>query len=92
MIIGCSALKRVYRDRIRDTAGGPITFVHLNGSKSLIAQRMKSRAGHFMPPALLDSQFASLEPPQIDESAIAVNIDQLIEELVDEIIDKLGQI
>lgn len=73
-IIGCSALKRSYRDRIRSRAGGPVNFVHLSGSRDLIAERMKARQGHFMPPSLLDSQFAALEPPGDDERAITVEI------------------
>jgi gluconokinase len=75
MIIGCSALKRAYRDRIRARAGGPVTFIHLAGSRDLIAARMAERQGHYMPLSLLDSQFAALEPPGPDE-AITVDIDQ----------------
>lgn len=74
LIIGCSALRRSYRDRIRAGAGGPVTFVHLTGSKALIAARMTARQGHFMPPALLDSQFASLEPPGPEEQALALDV------------------
>jgi gluconokinase len=75
-IVGCSALRRRYRDHIRRVAGGPVMFIHLAGSKAVIAERMQARSGHFMPPALLDSQFATLEPPGPDEEAIAVDIDQ----------------
>ena len=74
LILGCSALKRAYRDIIRDAAGGPVRFVHLAGSRELIAARMTSRPGHFMPPALLDSQFAALEAPGADEGAVTVDI------------------
>ena len=74
MIIGCSALKRSYRDIIRARAGGPVTFVHLSGSRQLIGERMTARTGHFMPPALLDSQFATLEPPAADEDAVTVDV------------------
>jgi gluconokinase len=76
MIIGCSALRRVYRDRITVAAGAPVCFVHLAGSRAVIEARMRSRQGHFMPPALLDSQFATLEPPASDENAVTVDIDQ----------------
>lgn len=75
-VIGCSALKRSYRDIIRTAAGGPVTFLHLHGEKAVIAARMAAREGHFMPPALLDSQFAALELPDADEDAIIVDIDQ----------------
>ncbi len=74
-IVGCSALKRAYRDRIRDGAGGPVQFVHLAGSHDLIAARMAQRQGHYMPLSLLDSQFAALEPPGPEE-ALTVSIDQ----------------
>ena len=68
VIVGCSALKRAYRDRIRAGAGGPVRFVHLAGSRPVIEARMAARTGHFMPAALLDSQFAALEPPGPDEA------------------------
>jgi gluconokinase len=86
LIVGCSALKRRYRDLIRQEAHAPVTFVHLSGTKELIAARMATRTGHFMPPSLLDSQFAALEPPGDDEDAITVDIDQTILETVDAIV------
>ncbi|WP_245875465.1 gluconokinase [Tabrizicola aquatica] len=88
VILGCSALKRAYRDRIRAGAGGPVTFVHLAGSRDLIAARMAQRTGHYMPLSLLDSQFAALEPPGPDE-AITVDIAQPLPELVDAILARL---
>jgi gluconokinase len=84
LIIGCSALRRAYRDRIRAGAGGPVRFVHLSGSRAVIAARMAARKGHFMPPALLDSQFATLEPPGPDE-AITIDIDQPLDAIVAQI-------
>jgi gluconokinase len=74
-IIGCSALKRAYRDRIRRFAPDA-RFVHLTGSRAVIEARMAARTGHFMPLSLLDSQFAALEPPGPDEAAISVDIDR----------------
>ena len=91
MIIGCSALKRRYRDAITATAGHPVTFIHLSGSRSVIEARMQARKGHFMPPALLDSQFAALEPPAPDENAFAVDIDQALPAIVDAIAAGLSQ-
>lgn len=82
MIIGCSALKRIYRDWIRKAAGSAVTFIHLAGSKALIADRLQARKGHFMPASLIDSQFAALEPPQADERAITVSIDASLEKIV----------
>ena len=88
VILGCSALKRVYRDRIRAGAGGPVTFLHLAGSRELIAARMAARRGHYMPTSLLDSQFATLEPPGADE-AITVDIDQPLPDLVATVLQRL---
>jgi gluconokinase len=89
VIVGCSALRRSYRDRIRAGAGGPVCFVHLTGSPALIATRMAERPGHFMPASLLDSQFATLEPPGPDEEAITVDIDQPLDRLVEDILRQM---
>lgn len=89
IIVGCSALKRAYRARIRDGAGGPVRFVHLAGSRELIASRMSARSGHYMPASLLDSQFAALEPPGPDE-ALTIDIDQPLSAIVDTIISKIS--
>ena len=72
-VVSCSALKRAYRDRLR-TAAPNVFFLHLTGDRSLIAQRMEQRADHFMPPSLLESQFATLEPLQPDERGAAVSV------------------
>jgi gluconokinase len=75
-VVSCSALKRAYRDRLRAAAApGALFFVHLDGDRALIADRMAARFGHFMPQALLDSQFAALEPLQGDEDGVVVGID-----------------
>jgi gluconokinase len=73
-VVACSALRRAYRDIL--IGDRPDTMViYLRGSKQLIEARMKARQGHFMPPALLDSQFATLEEPGPDENPIIVDID-----------------
>lgn len=84
VIIGCSALKRAYRDLIRDNAGGPVVFVHLAGTRALIESRMSARVGHFMPTSLLDSQFADLQPLAEDEAGFKVDIDQPLAAIVDD--------
>ena len=84
VIVGCSALRRAYRDRLRAGAGGPLWFIHLAGSRALIASRMAARTGHYMPTSLLDSQFAALEPPGTDEAFI-IDIDQPLAVLIDAI-------
>lgn len=90
-IIGCSALKRRYRDLIRHEAVSPVVFVHLSGSRDLIAARMAARTGHFMPTSLLDSQFAALELPEADEQAITVDIGQPLEAVVAKIATSLEE-
>ncbi|WP_307145943.1 gluconokinase [Rhizobium tibeticum] len=89
LIVGCSALKRAYRDHILETADAPVTFIHLAGTSDVINARMNDRKGHFMPPALLASQFAALEPPEINEKAINVNIDRPLVSIVDTIVAQL---
>lgn len=74
IVIACSALKRSYRDRIIATANGHVRFLFLNGDKALLRSRMATRSKHFMPPALLDSQLSTLEPPTQDEDAVMVDI------------------
>lgn len=81
VIVGCSALRRAYRDRLRAGAGGPVQFIHLTGSRDVIAGRMAARTGHYMPTSLLDSQFAALEPPAPDE-ALAIDIDQPLDTII----------
>ncbi|MDB5655616.1 MAG: carbohydrate kinase, thermoresistant glucokinase family [Tardiphaga sp.] len=88
IVIACSALKRAYRDVLvhgRDD----IRIVYLDGSRELIAERMKSRKGHFMPTGLLDSQFATLQPPGSDENPIVVSIDASVEAIIDAIIGQM---
>ncbi|MFW2513081.1 gluconokinase [Demequina sp. SO4-13] len=69
-IVACSALKRVYRDCIRDVAGDAVVFIHLAAPQSVLEPRVRRRAeheGHFAPVGLLDSQYAALEPLAPDE-------------------------
>lgn len=72
-VVSCSALKRGYRDLLRD--GRPqLRFLHLSGTPDLIGSRIQYRRGHFMPAGLLDSQLASLEPLGAGEPAVTVAI------------------
>ena len=80
-VVTCSALKRAYRDIL--LAGRPdVRLVYLKGDKALIAARMAARKGHFMPPGLLDSQFATLEEPAADERPIVVDVTASPDEIV----------
>lgn len=89
-VMACSALKRAYRDEIRD--GRPnVRFVYLKGDSALIARRMISRRHHFMPPSLLDSQFETLEEPGPDEQPIVVGIEGAPGEIVDQALARLPE-
>ncbi|MFI7101230.1 gluconokinase [Streptomyces sp. NPDC050161] len=79
-VVSCSALKRRYRDRLRAAAPG-VVFLHLTGDRALIEARMTERQGHFMPTALLDSQFATLEPLGSDERGVGVDVGGTPEEI-----------
>ena len=83
LVIACSALKRAYRDIIR--SGDPsVVFVHLHGTRELLASRMAARPGHFMPLSLLDSQLETLEELQADEAGVVVDIATPVGQIVDE--------
>ncbi|MGY0070754.1 gluconokinase [Streptomyces sp. QTS137] len=73
-VVTCSALKRGYRDQLASTAPH-VFFLHLDGSPELIAARINARQGHFMPPALLRTQFADLEPLDDGEAGAAIPVD-----------------
>lgn len=79
-VIACSALKRIYRDRLSQ-AGDIVNFIHLNGDRDTILERMRTRPDHFMPPALLDSQLATLEPPTDNENAIRIDITSPVDQI-----------
>ena len=73
VVASCSALKRSYRDLLR-AAAPDLRLVHLHGDAALLASRMQSRPGHYMPASLLQSQLDTLEPPGTDEAAITFDI------------------
>ena len=87
VVVACSALKRAYRDRLK--AGGRVLFVHLDGTYELVDARMKARKNHFMPPSLLQSQFATLEPPAPDEPAVRIPIESQPADIARRILAKL---
>jgi gluconokinase len=89
-VVTCSALKRSYRDILI----GPrknVALVYLQGSHALLAERMRNRAGHFMPPSLLDSQLATLEEPTPEEAPITVAVAPPPEQIVDAVIAALRE-
>ncbi|MFC3162261.1 gluconokinase [Ciceribacter thiooxidans] len=83
IVVSCSALKKVYRDRLRDAVAGRLSFVYLEGTRALLSERMGSRTGHFMPTSLLDSQLATLEVPTGEPGVVTVGIDREIDEIAD---------
>ena len=87
-VMTCSALKAAYRDLLK---GGDarVKFVYLTGPRAVLEERLKARRGHFMPPALLDSQLATLEPPA---DALTFSIEQSPEEIVTALIQALGMV
>ncbi|WP_434715076.1 gluconokinase (plasmid) [Rhizobium sp. YTUHZ045] len=82
LVISCSALKRSYRDRLRQAADGRLAFVFLEGSRDLLLSRMQARQGHFMPASLLDSQLQTLEPPTGEPGVVTVAIDMALDDMV----------
>jgi carbohydrate kinase (thermoresistant glucokinase family) len=72
-VVACSALKKKYRDRILKSSPGTV-FVHLQGDRELLMQRLGNRKNHFMPASLLDSQLQTLELLQDDEPGVTVNV------------------
>ncbi|WP_229259536.1 gluconokinase [Duganella aceris] len=88
LVLSCSALKRRYRDLLRQ--GDPaLRFAHLAGAKELISARMQARVNHYMPPSLLDSQFRDLEPLQDDEAGVTLDIGIAPELLVAQILGEV---
>tara|TARA_B100000745_G_C20107463_1_gene378988 strand:- start:582 stop:1094 length:513 start_codon:yes stop_codon:yes gene_type:complete len=85
IIIACSALKKIYRDLIREMAEQEVIFVHLVGSLDIIKNRMSKRTGHFMPLSLLESQFETLETPKRPENFMAIDIDQSLESIIEQL-------
>lgn len=86
----CSALKRSYRDRLRERIGLPTTFIHLQAPREELAKRMVSRPGHYMPVSLLDSQLQTLQPPEEGERACILDATQPLEALLARVSSALG--
>jgi carbohydrate kinase (thermoresistant glucokinase family) len=72
-VVACSALRRAYRDVLRESAPGTV-FVHLDGTREQLLDRVQSRPDHFMPASLLDSQLATLEPLGADEDGLTLDL------------------
>ncbi|MGW4804313.1 gluconokinase [Kitasatospora sp. NPDC004272] len=89
-VVTCSALKRSYRDVLR-AACPDAFFLHLSGGHDLVGDRLAHRTGHFMPPSLLDSQYAALEPLQADENGTVLDVDADPDTLVERAVAALAR-
>ena len=87
-VVTCSALRRIYRDRLRNAPGRTL-FVHLVGSPELLEHRLSSRSGHFMPPTLLPSQLATLEPLEAVEEGVILDVYHSIDNIAQLAINQL---
>ncbi|MFZ2996150.1 MAG: gluconokinase [Sphingobium sp.] len=88
-VAACSALRRAYRDRLRDRIGAPVRFVLLDNSRDELLARLQNRPGHYMPASLLDSQLATLERPCADEGALILTADAPPTDLCGRVLDWL---
>lgn len=88
-VLACSALARRYRDTLRAAAPRRVVFVHLAAPRDVLLERMRRRKGHFMPPDLLDSQLAALEPLGADEPGITLDASAPPQELVERVLAAL---
>ena len=89
MVVACSALRRIYRDRLR-RGGADVRFLHLTGAPALLRARMEGREDHFMPAGLLDSQLATLEPAGVGEVIHDIDVSDEVETLARAAIERLG--
>ena len=87
-VVACSALRRAYREILIGDRND-VRLVYLRGSQALIAERLRARKGHFMPPALLASQFRTLEEPGPDEHPVTIEIGGTPDEIVRQIREQL---
>lgn len=81
-VVSCSALKKSYREFITQHAGSNVLFIFLRGERATLAQRLGARENHFMDAGLLDSQLATLEPPDAAENALCLSIDNSVDRIV----------
>jgi len=92
LVVSCSALKRRYRDLLRSNGDADVRFVYLGGSPALLAERLANRRGHFMPPALLESQLSILEEPALDERAWVCDIRETPDAIVADLVTRTATV
>ena len=86
LVVASSALKRKYRDLLRSSGDPDVRFIYLKGTRPVIAERLATRQGHFMPAALLDSQFVTLQEPGADEHAWVADVDRPLDRIVADLV------
>ncbi|QIK75542.1 gluconokinase [Nocardioides piscis] len=89
-VTACSALKRSYRDLLRSHAPA-VGFLHLSADADVLAERLASRSGHFMPPAMLRSQLETLEPLEPDEPGMVVDAGTGVADIVEKYVEASGR-
>lgn len=90
VVATCSALKRIYREKLSGHVGVPLVYVLLDGDRETLFKRMNARKDHYMPPSLLDSQLATLERPGPDEPFLIASIDRDVDTIVDDLMTDLA--
>lgn len=88
-VMACSALRRRYRDTVRDEAPDTV-FVHLQVDPDVVEARVNARSEHFMPASLIASQFQALEPLEVDETGVIIEADRELEDIVDDVLRAIG--
>ena len=83
-VAACSALRRIYRERLSRAAAAPLSLLWLRAGREILPARLRGRSGHFMPPELLASQLGTLEPPAPPEHWLELDATRPVEMLVDE--------
>ena len=89
-VAACSALKRAYRDRLREAVGTGLRFVYLEATPDLVRARVAARRGHYMPASLVDSQFAALEPPKGEDDVVAMPADADLDTMIPQTVAHLA--
>lgn len=92
VVVACSALRLAYRDRLRAAIDAPVRFVFLAQSRERLLARLGERPGHYMPASLLDSQLATLEPPEREQATMTLALEASPETLRDMVLDWLRSV
>jgi gluconokinase len=92
IVLSCSALKKIYRDRLRQAADGHLAFIFLDGSRQVLRDHMGKRTGHFMPVSMLDSQLSTLEPPTGEPLVLRQDVAEPVAQIVQTSVNWLNEL